>query len=301
VAALAAVAVLAALTACAQVLGINSDRHVTVDAGDQPDASPEAGPPGPWDCLGNPPQTFPVANTTVKFVAVDALQMIVQQEKIDGGSGLELVQYTGIPGIPIRACSEILYPDCTKGGTMWETTDEAGVAIFTLPQSFDGFYQLNDPELFTTTFFPSQMVAGETMAEIPGTLLTNIAVLGLEGYLHNIHLSLDADGGLGHVVLSVFDCNDHFAKDVSFLPSSTSPPGSMYPTLVFYTEGMGGQELPTTNTSATDNAGAGGILNVPVGSFTVNAVLNTGQPVGTLDVIIRPGVAASAIIRARTR
>jgi hypothetical protein len=315
VAAFVVASMVGALAACADILGIEANRYVDSGTGDEMNVMPDTGdnkdtgaPPGaeagPWDCLNKPTQSFtPGAMTTVKFIAVDALQMILQQEKVDGGSGLELVSYTPLPGIPVRACSSILTPGCDFGtGTSYVTTDDAGIAVFTLPQSFDGFYELNSPNLFTTSFFPSQMVAGEAMTEIPGTLLTITAEAELETVLPGVKLSHDLDGGLGHVLLSVFDCNDHFADKVYFVPSMVSP-NAGFPTLIFYTVGQGSTELPSTSATQTDQAGAGGILNVPVGLFHLTAYLNTptgAVMIGVLDVNVKAGLASSGILRVRT-
>jgi hypothetical protein len=76
-----------------------------------------------------------------------------------------------------------------------------------------------------------------------------------------------------------------------------------FPTLIFYTVGQGGQEYPSTSATQTDQAGAGGILNVPVGLFHLTAFLNTSTGavmIGILDVNVKAGQASSGILRVRT-
>jgi hypothetical protein len=105
--------------------------------------------------------------------------------------------------------------------------------------------------------------------------------------------------GLGHVILSVFDCNDHFAPGVRFVPSTVALPNSGYSTTIFYTQGQ--PEFPTTSATSTNNAGSGGILNVPAGAFAVSAMLEpSGQPIAVANMVVNPGVATLAYIRVRT-
>jgi hypothetical protein len=314
VAAFAATLAVGAMAGCDQILGINSNRYV--DAGEEgglPDTGtrdtgmgmPEAAaPPTPWDCLNTMPLTYqPGSTTKVTLLTIDSLQPILQAEKVDGGSGLDILQYTPLPGLTVKACDSILDPGCNDSTSMgWQpqTSDDAGVTNFTLPQDFAGFFQITGPNLFTTLFFPSPFVPGETTNILPGTFLPLSAVMGLELVLPGVSIDLDGDGGLGSVVLSIFDCHDHFAPDVTFLPSAAAPPGSPYKTTIFYTQGQGQMEFPSLTALATDNAGAGGILNVPIGSFSVRLTLKSGQPIGVLNVVIAPGVASSVMYRTRT-
>jgi hypothetical protein len=226
---------------------------------------------------------------------------ILTAEMVDGGSALDAVQYTPLAGETVRACPA-LYDQKCAGGTAWQTSNDAGVASFTLPNSFDGYYQFNDPTLFTTSFYPSQMLAGATETTLAASLLPLTATQELGAILNGVTLSYDTDGGLGHIFLTIYDCEDHSAPGVVFVPSSTAAPSSSYATLLFYTEGSGaGSELPTTTATSTDNSGTGGVLNVPVGVFTVTAKLaSTGQTLGLINMLVSPGVASSGILRVRT-
>jgi hypothetical protein len=304
---------LAALASCSEILGIDSNRSVPApDTGTTsvPETgSPDTGAPveaeaGPWDCLNNPNQTFPAnAMTTVHLITTNSLQPILTAEAVDGGSALFPVQYTPLVGEQVRACPEI-YDGTCSAGTPYATSNEAGIADFSLLNSFGGYYQFNDPTLFTTAFFPSEMLAGDKETYISATLLPLAATQELAAFLNGISLSYDADGGLGHILISIYDCFDHSAPGVVFTPSSVAPPASPYPTLIFYTEGTGGSssEIPSTTATATDNSGTGGLLNVPKGAFTVKASLATGdkRQLGLLNMLVRPGVASSGILRVRT-
>jgi hypothetical protein len=323
VAAFAFVAMLAigAMAGCDQILGINSNRYVDASTDDGGTGMPDTGSrdtgmglhdaaaeASPWDCLGDPALMYqPGATTQLTLLTIDSLQPILQAEKVDGGSGLDILQYTPIPGLVIHACDSLFDPGCHDSTSMtWQpqTSDDAGVVHFTVPQDFAGFFNISSPSgpsLFTTTFFPSPFVPGETTNTLPATLLTQTATQGLNAVLSNVTIDYATDGGLGSVVMSIFDCHDHFADGVSFQPSAAAPQSSGYTTTIFYTEGMGQMEFPTTSTQATDKAGAGGILNVPIGSFSVKLVLAaTGQPIGVVNLFINPGVASSVLFRTRT-
>src|SRR5580692_4801915 len=133
---LAVPAMLGVIAGCSEILGIQSDR--VLDAGLTDTASGLDG--GPWGCLGQPPPLFsPNAMTTVTVLAVDALQPITSAEDVDGGSALDLIGYTPLPGLAVRACPSVTDLACTDG-TATAQTDEAGTAMFALPQSWDGFY-----------------------------------------------------------------------------------------------------------------------------------------------------------------
>jgi hypothetical protein len=233
--------------------------------------------------------------TNVHLITANSLMPELTAEQVDGGSALDLLQYTPFVGERVRACP--LFDKMCAGGTTWQTSDDAGIATFTLPNSFDGYYQFNDSTLFTTAFFPTQMLAGDTETTIAATLLPLSAAPELGGILPGVTLSLDTDGGLGHVLLTVYDCHDHSAPGVVFTPSGVAPPGASYATFLFYN--VGG--IPSTSAPATDNSGAGGLLNVPVGLFNVKVSLaSDGRQVGVVDLLVNPGVASSAILRVRT-
>jgi hypothetical protein len=315
VAALFAMLAVVAMAGCDQILGINANRYVdagTEDSGTgmpdtgthdtgmgMPEAAVEA---GPWDCLNDKALMYqPGSTTKLTLLTIDSLQPILQAEKVDGGSGLDILQYTPIPGLVIYACNSLFDPGCHNSIGQPQTSDDAGVVNFTVPQDFAGFFNIDGPNLFTTTFFPSPFVPGETTNTLPATLLTQAATQGLNSVLQGVTIDYATDGGLGSVVMSIFDCHDHFAEGVSFQQSASAPPSSGYTTTIFYTEGMGQMEFPTTSTTATDKAGAGGILNVPIGSFNVKLVLAaTGQPIGVVNLFINPGVASSVLFRTRT-
>jgi hypothetical protein len=303
-----------ALASCQQILSIDSDRHVMVDS--PPDSgappAPDTGAPpadaadepsGPWDCVGAPNQVFPAgAMTDVHLITTNSLMPILTAQTVDGGSALDPVMYTPLVGEQVRACPE-LYDGKCMGGTPYETSDEGGVASFTLPNSFAGYYQFNDPSLFTTAFFPSQMLAGDKQMTMAATLLPLAATMSLGALLNGITLSYDTDGGtLGHVLLTIYDCHDHSAPGVVFIPSATAPQNGQYQTLIFYTQGSGvGSELPNASAVATDNSGTGGLLNVPKGVFTVTAKLaSTGKTLGLINMLVNPGVASSGVLRVRT-
>jgi hypothetical protein len=227
-------------------------------------------------------------------------------QAVDGGSGLEEIQYTPLTNVPVKACSTVYDPSCANSvpANGWANSGDAGMVMLTLPNSFGGFFQFGlDAGLFTTSFYASQLLAGETDTTIAATMLPLSATFGLEAVLQGVHLDHDTDGGLGHILVTVFDCHDHSAPGVYLTPSEVAPPGGQYETQIFYTVGTGGQssEVPSTSAKYTDNAGTGGILNVPAGEINVKAFrYSDNVPVGVINLLVPPGTAASAILRVRT-
>lgn len=314
-----------ALAACASILNVDSDRSLSapdsaaamprVADGESPDRAPvaEASPEnedggafqGQWACLNNPSETFqPGAMTNVQVLSIDTLQPFVTAQQIDGGSAFDVIQYSALYGFSMRACASFLYPQCDNGtGSPWMTSDDAGAFSFTLPQSFAGFFQLGpaDAGLFTTNFFPGQFVAGQTADILPAEFLTLAETQQLEFVLPNLQFSFDPSSGLGHVLLMILDCNDQTASGVSVESDRVNADGGTYPTTIFYSQGNGIMEVPTTTAPATDLSGTAGIVNVPAGEFQVRVYLkSTNQTLGTINVSVAPGLASFAYFRART-
>lgn len=314
-----------ALAACASILDIDADRTVAVtpdssmvvvheasteaaiqDSGTPVDDVVEEAPEfsGIWSCLNDPPATFPPGSTTnVQIISYDSLQAAYTAQKIDGGSGWVPIEYVPLTNVQVRGCSSILYPGCDNStNTAWETPNEAGVVTFdNLPQNFDGYFQVqSDAGLFTTLDFPSAFVPGQPTTILPGPWLTLTAVEGLEFVLPNLQVSLDPDGGVGHVLVGVYDCNDRSAEGVSIVPSAWAD-GGAYPTTIFYTTGTGTMEAPTTSTTSTDRSGAAGLLNVPAGTLVINVYLQaTHQLIAVVNLIVKAGTATDIQIRTRT-
>jgi hypothetical protein len=239
--------------------------------------------------------------TSVTVIAMDELQPIVWAQAVDGGPALDVVSYTAFAGASIRSCPSLPDTACSTGST-WQKDSDAGVVAFALPQSFGGYFDVSGPQLFTTRFFPGPFVAGDGMTVLPLLLLTFTGETELQTILPGVNVSHDMAGGLGHIFVSVLDCNDHFAPGVTFVPSNRAPASGPYLTTVFYTVSSNGQELPSTSAQATDQAGAGGIFNVPAGGITLSAYRNTMPPqkIGAVDVLVDPALASVAYVRART-
>jgi hypothetical protein len=319
VAVLVAGGAIGALAACASLLDIDSDRIVVlpdsssviareasvVDSGMPPPDVVEEAPEysGIWSCLNDPPAMFvPNSMTNVQVISYDSLQAAYTAQKIDGGSGWVPLTYVPLTNIAVRSCGSILYPNCdTNTNSAWEVPDEAGVTSYMLQQSFDGFFEVeSEAGLFTTLDFPSPFVPGEAVTPLPGPWLTLSAVEGLEFVLPNLQLSLAADGGVGHVLVGMYDCYDRSAEGVYIVPNYLVDAGP-YPTTIFYTTGTGTQETPSTTTTSTDVSGAAGILNAPVGTLVIRAYLkSTNQLLAVVNLLVKPGTATDVQIRTRT-
>ncbi|RYE80053.1 MAG: hypothetical protein EOO74_02755 [Myxococcales bacterium] len=146
-----------------------------------------------------------------------------------------------------------------------------GIVTTTVPATFTGFYLVESPLeqsalLFLDTKGPTDV------ASI--TLLTPAASSALIASIHTTQVP-----DTGSVSLSMFDCNLKRAAGVHFSIDTTEP------TTSYYT--LAGTLSPTA--TATDPSGGAGFVNLPQGSVTITATLeSTGQVVGRVATLIRP-------------
>jgi hypothetical protein len=189
----------------------------------------------------------------------------------------------------VKACN-VLDPACAAPAAAQVTTDDGGIADLTLKGDFTGFYQFARADLLPTTLYTGQLLAGDTDTKVPAPLLSVNAVRLLASSI-GVSFDLDPDGGVGHLFVNMFDCQDRHAPGVEFTISNRGAQ-----TTTFYTK----SGLPSTSATQTDTLGAGGAVNVPVGLITVSATLaGTTRSIGSLNVVIRPGGATFAWVRPR--
>lgn len=267
---------------CAGVLGIESDRHLV--AANAADA-------GPWSCLGTPPKLGdPSAKVTLTVLLFDGVSNETSAGSVDGGSDLVAVDYTPLTGAQIRYCG-IRDPNCDSPSPA-VTTDDAGLATFQVPGDFAGFFDVQRSDLVPASFYPGGLVADQAAQTLPTYDFTPASLSLLASTVTTSKIALDTDGGLGHIFVTIYDCNDHQASGVSLTIDNSAAQ-----TVIFYSSGG----LPTTKTSQTDNYGLAGAVNVPTGSLTVKATLAAQLlPIGTINVPIRPGAITFAYLRVRT-
>lgn len=251
------------------------------------------GPPATsadWSCLDAAPPSPtlpPLLDVTFETLDVLSTNPIVTAGS-RGGSDLTVVSATPLPGVSVRACSQ-LDPSC-GADTPAVQSDDAGVARLTLAKDFAGVIQLARPDLLTGTVYLGRFV---DMA--PGYPLPMIKAQQAEtlGQPYGFTFAEGPDAGLGHVFVTVYDCNDCHAPGVSFRFEPTAPT-----TRTFYLDSK--TTLSVTDT-ATDTNGTGGAFNVPAGDVTVTATFAAGgETFRSTKVHVDSGGATLLFLRART-
>lgn len=281
---------------CTSILGIEPNRYLAADASAGPhgDAASADAHPDPWGCLGAGPPggTTPVAIT---LIVMDGLQPEVSAGSVDGGSDLVTVSGTYLPGISVSACS-VLDPSCMGSSTITQMTDGAGRATFHLDTSFGGFFamkgMLGTDTAIPVSLYPGTFLPADDGTSIPAYELSLTGLMVLTSTVTTAPLALGDDAGAGHLLVNVYDCQDHQATGVKIAYSN---PGSGVP---FYF--MGG--IPSPMANETDNFGLAGAIDVPLGTQTITATLaGKGTQVGSATVLVRPGQITWAWVRVRSQ
>jgi hypothetical protein len=296
---------------CSTVLGIDADRYLAAPreaadaapdgAGDAAaDGASDAAPIGlgdggnegaqadPWGCLSQPPEVLdPDLQVTVTLQVMDAIQHSVAAGSVDGGSDLDTISGSWLPRVSVRPC-DLLDPDCANAPRPVLTSD-AGTAAFELTGAFTGFFDLHRSDLVPATLYPGNLLAGQTTATFPAY---GIRPAELEAIAKTTDVSLELDAGVGHALVTIYDCQDHQAAGV--LLAYENQGASAIP--FYFDDG-----LPNPAATQTDGYGLGGAINVQVGTLTVTATLATsGTRVGTTSFDVRPGALTFAWIRVRS-
>jgi hypothetical protein len=272
------------VAACSTVLGIDANRTVGSSA---PDAATD-----PWGCLAAPDQDLdPEEHVTLTLIVMDGAEQSTSAGAIDGGSDLDTVSGTWLPGVSVRACS-LRDLDCDDGDASTTATDGTGGATFHLMETFNGFFEMSRSDLVPATLYPGNLLTGQSVVSFPAYDVSPAELQGLAMLVTSNSLGLDPTGAVGHALVTVYDCQDHQAPGVALTYSAS---GSQ--TAPFYFE----NGLPSGTATKTDGYGLGGALNVPVGSVTVTgAHAADGRSVGMTTFQVRPGALTFAWIRART-
>jgi hypothetical protein len=299
------VAAVVAPAACSTVLGIEADRTV----GDPADASTEASteapaddaaPADPWACVFEPhPSADPNMHVAVTLRVMDGIPPSIAAGAIDGGSDLDTVSGTWLPGVAVRDC-DLRDPLCLDSPTPL-TSDDSGTVTFDLKGDFAGFFDLRRDDLLPATLYPGRLLAGVTAVSYPAYSITPKEVWALAGTITSQPVALGADGGLGLAVVTIYDCQDHQAPGVVVAYGTLGAQS-----VPFYFHGG----LPSTAVGQTDSYGLAGAINVPDGTLTVTATLtgNGGAPttappgtvLGSTTFDVRPGAITFAWIRVRS-
>ena len=289
---------------CSTVLGIDADRYlVTADgapdtvleASTTADGSDSGVDSGPWSCLNLPGERLdPNLHVELSVLVINGLDPTTSAGAIDGGSDLDIVTGTWLPGVAVRTCG-LRDPNCTSPSPV-VITNEAGIANFQAAGDFGQFFDLRRSDLVPSTLYPGNLLAGQTTASLPVFLLTpgGLQALGASVPSQATNpISLDSNGGLGHVLVTIYDCQDHRAPGVSLTFSNTDPTR----TVQFYIQ----NGVPVASTNQTDFDGLGGASNLPAGVQTVHATIGSQEmPIGNATFQVRAGALTNAWIRVRS-
>jgi hypothetical protein len=292
---------------CATLLGVDPDRYVAAgddaggqsgDAGPKGDATVDGAPSpdgrgaevsGPWSCLTAPPEVLdPALHVDVTLIVMDPIWPTNSAGENDGGPSLVTISGNWLPNVAVRPCG-LLDPDCLDAPKA-VITDDAGRAEFSLTGNFAGFFDLHRPDLVPATLYPGHLLAGQPVAILPSIDLTPTKFLSVAW---SAGATVTLDGGVGHVMIAVYDCQDHQAPGVSIAYDNLGSRGAPF----YFTNG-----LPDLTASETDSFGLAGAVNVPAGTVKATATLvSTGTEVGSASFDVRPGSLTSAWIRVRAR
>jgi hypothetical protein len=284
---------------CSDVLGIEANRYVA----DPPDAALHAsGDDGSvdaastaWSCLASPSEVLdPNLHVDLTMLVMNALDQSVSAGSVDGGSDLDTISGTGMPGVAVRPCT-LRDPDCMNAPEA-TLTDDGGRVDFSLSGDFAGFFDFRRPDLVPSTLYPGNLLAGQPSASFPAFLIDTSTFVALAQAASGTSPCIDTDGGLGHVLVTIYDCNDHQAPGVSVTYDNSA--ATMLP--FYFKDG-----IPSTTAKQTDSFGLAGAINVPKGALSVSAFLHppgdaASTPIGNINVVVRPAAITFAWIRVRT-
>jgi hypothetical protein len=258
------------------------------------DAAPTGSGPAdaaadPWACLDQPPEVTSSSPVAITFKTYDVIDPITTAGST-GGSDFTVLSFVPLSGIAIEGCDN-LDPSCAMPATPLETSDDAGETTLTVPDNFNGYFKLTATGYLPFDLFPGQLLADASTFAPPVSMITPVAAISLADAI-GAAPDLDAGANVGAVFVGIYDCSDRYAAGVSFSSSATTAS-----TVPFYIA----SGLPSSTAKETDSSGTWGAVDVPVGSLTITATLvATNRTLGSINVTIRAGGAATAWIRART-
>jgi hypothetical protein len=248
---------------------------------------------GAWACLSQPRQVTTSAPVAITFKAFDVIEPITTTGPM-GGDDFTVVSYTPVPGMSVEGCSQ-LDPTCAQPITPLAVSDDAGEVTFVVPQNTLGFFTFSQDSYVPVKLYPGNLLADASTFAPPVAMLPATDI-GLLAQAIGVPIELGAEAGVGHAFLQVYDCFDRHAAGVSFTFLGDAGPN----TVQWYSSG--GTELPNPMATETDDIGAGGAVNVPVGIVSIVATLVTSKTtLGQVDFVVTSGGASFAWLRVRTR
>jgi hypothetical protein len=255
---------------CSAVLGIEADRYV-VAGNDAGDAAADAAPPSIdspdepdahliWGCINDPVPPTPVGPLSLKLFFND----VASARSGTAGHPVE--------GVDVHACSKLDLP-CANPFSR-ATSDDAGIALLTVPGGFDGFYEVHANTYSPAILARSPMLASEYAEQGVATFELFSAGAALAGF--------SQDPALGIVIVSVSDCDSNPAAGVVF---DVGVPGPKERVIYI------ANKLPSGAANQTDlGSGSAIVFNAPLGVITVSASFASDRrAIRTVTTVVRQG------------
>jgi len=210
-----------------------------------------------WACLSATPTT---STQEPPYKVTLLLRDVVDQSPFKGSAQAKLCRK-----LDVDCAAPVASATSGDGGTVTFSVEVKG---------FSGYAKVQADGIVPTLYFFNPSIDRDTT--VPVSLPT---VQQNQGLLFT--LGHPAAPGHGNVVISSEDCTGAPGIGVSY-----STPNADAMTVPFYTV----QSLPSTAAMATDGAGFGGLVNVPVGAATVVANLaSTRVELAKVSLLVQEG------------
>jgi hypothetical protein len=215
-----------------------------------------------WSCLNGAGQTDSAELLPGSSQGVD-----IQLAAVD------LVDQAPVSALPASLCRKLDLSCDTPIQRL--LSDSNGVYSLTLDADFDGYLQLEGPQVVPTLYFFSALP--NTGGRLP--TLTLMKPTMLDALMAEMDATLASERGVA--ILTAQDCMGSFSAGVAYETANADPE-----TIEFYaTDG-----LPSLHATSTDASGFGGFLNLPAGPVSVTGRLaESTLPLASVSVLVRSG------------
>jgi hypothetical protein len=240
--ALAVVVAAGVAAGCSAVLGIDANRYVVEST---PDSAVDA---GVWWC-----ENAPVPDATPGSLKVE---MFVND--VSSASSQNSFAGNPIPGASIQACTTLDISCATPISSA--TTNDAGIALITVPSDFSGYYQLMATGFTSAIASRTPQLSDESVQQGMADLALIAAGGGLAG--------VTADPMLATAIVSILDCNETPASNMVITVGAPGPTEK----LVYLAN-----SLPSKSATQTDATGSAIIYNATPGTLRLTASFAAGN------------------------
>jgi hypothetical protein len=172
---------------------------------------------------------------------------------------LSLAKGTVPAGVTVRACAQRDL-QCTNPVSPTVSLDAQGWADLSLYDGFDGYLEIQGPEIVPTILFYQDALSIESRRDTTPLGVVERALLPML----TSAIGAQQDPQLGLVYLRAFDCKNDPAIGVRYSIDRASVP-------FYFVAG-----LPSSAVTETESSGLGGFINVASGIAVVNAALSNG-------------------------